>query len=152
MEQRFVNKEFTMLKRLTAFISELLYMKEDLDERMQIIPDGQKRLDNVLSEVSDLVKELIETGPDSQKKQLYNFIKDSRVELIPKLSPGSTNILMSKAQAKQLVDIAQEKCKSCVEDPRSAKNCVLYKVLEVTALPDTYNTLLCPYSRAKWED
>lgn len=152
MDKRFVNKEFSLLKRLTAFISDLLYAKEDLWERLELVPDGQKRMDSLLNSVSDLIKDLIATGPENQKRQLGNTIKDYKIELMPKLSKGSTNILMTKTQAKQLIELAQEKCKTCVEDPRSAQKCALYQLLEVTVLPDSYDSLLCPYSKATWAD
>ena len=152
MDKRFVNKEFSLLKRLTAFISDLLYMKDDLQSRLELIPNGQKRMDDVLNGISDLIKDVVATGPESQKRQLYNTIKDYKIELTPKLTPGSPNVLMSKEQVKCLIDIAQEKCESCVEDPKAAKNCRLYKFLEITALPSSYDSLLCPYSRATWGD
>ena len=152
MDKRFVNKEFSVLKRLTAFISELLYMKDDLQSRLELVPDGQKRMDRLLDDASQLAKDVIATGPETQKRQLYNTIKDFKVELTPKLTPGSANVLISKEQAMRLIDIAQEKCKTCVEDPASAKQCSLYKFLEITVLPDSYDSLLCPYSQAKWAD
>lgn len=151
MENRFVNKEFSLLKRLTAFISDLLYAKEDLSARLDMIPDGQKRLDKAIDDVSEIVKELISTGPISQKRQLNSTIKDYKVELVPKFTPSPANIIMTKEQAKQLIDIAQEKCKTCIESPKAARSCALYKVLEITALTDTYDSLLCPYSTATWE-
>lgn len=152
MDKRFVNKEFSLLKRLTAFISDLLYAKDDLQSRLELIPDGPQRMNVLLDDASVLVKDILATGPENQKKHLYNTIKDYKVELMPKVSYGSSNIVMSKDQTKRLIDIAQEKCRTCVEDPDSAKKCALYQVLEITALPDTYETLLCPYSQAKWAD
>ena len=152
MDKRFVNKEFSLLKRLAAFISDLLYAQEDLDSRLALIPDGRQRMNKVLDDTSKFVQDILATGPDAQKRQLSNTIKDYKVELMPKLAPGSPNIVMTKEQAKQLVDIAQEKCKSCVEDPAKAQKCALYQVLSITALPDTYDSLLCPYSRATWAD
>ena len=152
MDKRFVNKEFSLLKRLTAFISDLLYTKDDMQSRLALIPDGKQRMDALLDDASALVKDILATGPESQKKQLYNTMKDYKIELMPKLSYGSSNIVLSKEQVKQLIDVAQEKCKHCIEDPESAQKCALYKFLVITALPDSYNTLLCPYSQAKWAD
>ena len=152
MNERFVNKEFSLLKRLTAFISDLMYTKEDLAERLDIIPDGRQRLDEAINDVSEIVKELISTGPEAQKKQLYSTIKDYKVELVPKFTPSPANIIMTKKQAKKLIDIAQEKCKACVEDPDSALKCPIYQVLETTAPLDSYDSLICPYSIAEWAD
>lgn len=152
MDNRFVNKEFSLLKRLAGFISDLLYAKEDLQDRLKLIDNGPERLDKLLDDISELVRELLSTGPESQRRQLHNTIKDYRLEFVPALSPGTKNILMSKTQAKQLIDLAREKCRICVEDPESARKCALYQLLEVTALPDSYETLLCPYSESTWAD
>lgn len=152
MDKRFVNKEFSLLKRLTAFISDLLYAKDDLQKRLELIPDGNKRMDKVLDDVSELIKDLLSTGPDNQKKTLLNTVSDYKLEFVPRLSPGSSNIVITKAQAKKLIDIAQEKCTNCVEDYKKAQSCALYQLLEVTALPDSYDTMLCPYSQAEWKD
>ena len=152
MNERFVDIEFSVLKRLAAFISDLLYAKDDLNKRLLMIENGQERLNKLIDDTAVLVKELIATGTENQKRQLYNTIKDYKVEMIPKLANGSSNIVMTKIQAKQLIELAQEKCKNCVENSKSAQSCALYQFLEVTAVPDSYDSLLCPFSQATWAD
>ena len=152
MDKRFVNKEFSQLKILMSFMSELLYTRDHFQDRLEYVQDGQKRMNKLITNVSGLIRDILATGPESQRKQLGNVTKDYKVELLPKLSQGSANIIMTKEQAKQLIDLAQEKCKTCVEDPQSAQKCALYQFLEVTAVPDSYNSLLCPYAKATWAD
>ena len=150
--QRFVRAEMDLMKRFAAFISELLYIKDDLQKRLDLIDDGENRIEKLLDDSAKLVKDLLETAPENQKKQFRNSINDYKIELVPKLTPGSSNVLLTKEQAKALVDLAQERCKSCVDGPDEALKCPVYRILEVTALPDSYESILCPYSLAEWAD
>ena len=140
-----------MMKRLAAFLSELLFLKDDM-KRLNDIEDGNNRLEKIIDETARLTKDLLNTAPDNQRKQFSRSISDYKIELVPRLTPNSQNILMTKTQAKALVDLAQEKCKSCVESSESAKKCPIYKMMEITALPDRYDTMLCPFSLAEWAD
>lgn len=150
--QRFVRAEMDIMKRFAAFISELLYVKDDMQNRLEMVDNGKDRLEKLLDDSASLVKDLLETAPDNQKRQFRNSISDYKIELVPKLKPDSSNILFTKEQAKMLVDFAQERCKMCVDSAEEAKNCPVYKVLEITALPDRYDSMLCPYSLATWAD
>ena len=150
--QRFVRAEMDIMKRFAAFISELLYVKDDMQNRLEMVDNGKDRLEKLLDDSASLVKDLLETAPDNQKRQFRNSISDYKIELVPKLKPDSSNILFTKEQAKTLVDFAQERCKMCVDSAEEAKNCPVYKVLEITALPDRYDSMLCPYSLATWAD
>ncbi len=152
METRFVRAEMDVMKRFAAFISELLYIKDDLQKRLDMVEDGKQRLDSIIDDTAKLVKDLLNTTVDNQRKHFANCLSDYRIDLTPKLKPGSTNLLMTRAQAKALVDLAQEKCKTCVDTPEEAEKCPVFKVLEITALPDNYDSMLCPYSRAEWAD
>jgi len=52
----------------------------------------------------------------------------------------------------KLVDMAREKCKGCVEDGNGARQCELYRFLEVTSPMEDYGDgLMCPYALAEWE-
>ena len=152
METRFVRAEMDIMRRFAAFISELLYVKDDLQRRLEMVENGKQRLDTIIDDSAKLVKDLLDTASYNQKKQFANSINDYKIDLTPKLKPGSTSVLMTRDQAKALVNLAQEKCKTCVDTPEEAKKCPVFKVLEVTALPDTYDSMLCPYSRAEWAD
>lgn len=152
MEQkRFVRNEMALVRRFAAFLSELLFLKDDL-KRLEYIKDGKERLDSLINSSAELLKDILDTTIDSQKLQIRNSFEDYRIDIVPKLKPGSPNILMTKDQAKRLIELAQERCVSCVEDAEHAKNCPVYKIMEVTALPDNYDSLSCPFSRAEWAD
>jgi len=150
--ERLVRNEMNTLKRFAAAFSEFLFAKDELTNRLKTIQDGEQRLDEIIEKTDSLFAEILETAPENQIKQLKNTLSDYRFELIPKLHPGSTNIIMTKDQAKELVNLAQEKCKTCIEYANDAQNCSIYKLLEKTALPDHYDTIICPYSLAEWAD
>ena len=151
METRFVRAEMDMMKRLAAFLSELLFLQDDM-KRLDDITDDRDRVKTIIDNTASLAKDLLDTAPDNQRRHFATTLNDYKIELVPKLKPGSQNVLLSKEQAKELVEFAQEKCKMCIEDSESAKKCPLAKLLETTALPDRYDSMLCPFSLAKWAD
>jgi len=152
MQTRFVRKEMELMKRLAAFLSELMYLQEDMKDRLENIDGGNELLTSLLNNTTDLFSKLLNSAPQNQIKQLQNVLTDYKVELVPRLKPTSQNVLMAKDQAKALIDIAQEKCKTCVENSITAQKCPIYNLLEVTALPDRYDTITCPFSLAEWAD
>jgi hypothetical protein len=79
-------------------------------------------------------------------------MKDFDMRLLPKLTPGSTNVIMTKEEGMELMDIARWRCHSCAEDGESCRSCRLYKILESTTPMDSYGDgLMCPYALAEWE-
>lgn len=152
METRFVRNEMTLLRWLSAFLSELFYFKDDMQRRLNMIQDGPKRVDGLIDETTALLKDILDTGTETQRKQLGRALQDYKVELVPKYTPTSTKVVLSPETAKNLIDFAQEKCKACVEDNVSCRRCELYNLLEGVVTPDTYDTLLCPYAIIKWAD
>lgn len=152
METRLVNVESNAIKRYGAFFSELLYMKKELSRRLDMVENGKDRLEELIQKTSSLFEDMLETVPENQKRNIRNTFMDYKVSLVPVLSQASTNVIMTKDNAKTIVDYAQEKCKSCVEDDVTCRTCGLYKALEGTVIPDMYETNLCPYSLAEWAD
>ena len=99
------------------------------------------------------MNDLIGTISRSQCRQIYGTMRDFEMRLLPKLTPGSTNILMTKDQGKELLDCARWKCHACVEDGEEARKCKLYQLLEATTPMDNYGDgMLCPYALAEWEE
>lgn len=149
MEQRLVATESNALKRYGAFFSEMLNVKEDLNRRLQMI-EGQDKINKIIKDSSELFEDILDTVPAAQKRNLRNTFTDYKIALVPLLQPDSTNIIMQRDIAKELVDVAMAKCVGCVEDDKSCKKCRLYKLLEVLTTPSHYETLLCPFSLAEW--
>ena len=149
MVKRFVYTEWEDIRQLTAYLSILAYIKDDLKERLKEI-NGEEKIDYLLQETKSLLNGLLETMPDSQHRKLKNTIKDCKPVLVPKLSTYSTNVLLTKEEATTLVDFAQEKCTMCLGEEADIKHCKLYKVLESAVPLDSTESIACPYSRAEW--
>lgn len=152
MEKRFANSEWSKILAYAAYVSELAYIRDEMQPRLEMVENGPARLEEVLETAGSLLRDLLETAPPAQRKKLRTTFHDYKIQLIPMLHPGSTNVLMTKEQAKTLVDLAQEKCKTCVEDAEKAVDCPVFKVMETTAPLNRYDSMVCPYALASWSD
>lgn len=143
------NERFAMLWFGNA-VSTLEELKTDIAQRLEMIPDGQERLEKLYTETDDLMNEVLETIPMNQRTSLENTKHDYDVRIAPKLSRFSTNILMTYDEFKALVDIARTKCRECTEDDRTCSGCQLYNLLTSILPLDDYSGLLCPYNMGEW--
>ena len=145
--------EFEAVRCLLGAVNYAAHANDDLVKRLMIIPGGQQRMADALKELRDIADDVIGTVPMGQCKQIRNTMSDMEIRMTPKLAPMSRNIVLEKDTAKDLIDIAMERCHRCVEDQRSCRKCALYRVLESFLPLESYdNSLLCPYSRAEWEN
>lgn len=152
MEKRLVSSEFNAVKRLAAVISELHYSLEDLKTHWEMIDNGQERIKKSVNELLQLFDEILDTIPQKQLKSLRNAMDDYKIALVPQMKAESKSVLFDKDQAKELVDLAHEKCKTCVNSPEEAEKCALFHLSTAIVPPDRYDSLLCPYSSAEWGD
>ena len=151
--ERLMRSELTAVRMLLAALSSATYAKEDLDDRLKCVPHGRERFRLALGGLRAVCDDLIGTISRSQCKQIYGTMKDFEMRLLPKLTPGSTNIIMTKEQGKDLLECARWKCHDCVEDGEHCRDCRLYKVLEATTPLDNYGDgLVCPYALVDWEE
>jgi hypothetical protein len=150
--ERLHRNEYTGLKMLLAFVSISAYAREDLQKRLECVPHGKERMNMAVGGLRSVCNDLIGTVSRAQCRQIMGTMRDYDVRLIPKLTPGSTNIIMTREAGKELIDLAREKCHGCTEDGDSCRKCRLYKILEGTTPLDSYGSgLICPYSLAEWE-
>lgn len=151
--ERLMRSELTAVRMLLAALSSATYAKEDLDDRLKCVPHGRERFRLALGGLRAVCDDLIGTISRSQCKQIYGTMKDFEMRLLPKLTPGSTNIIMTKEQGKDLLECARWKCHDCVEDGERCRECQLYKVLEATTPLDDYGDgMICPYALANWKE
>ena len=151
--ERLVRNEMTAVRMLLAALSTTLYAQKDLAARLECVPDGNRRMRLAVGGLRAICDDLVGTISRSQCQQIWGTMKDFEMRLLPKLTPGSTNIIMTKEQGKQLLDCARWKCHDCIEDGESCRKCELYKLLEATTPMDDYgNGMICPYSLAEWRD
>lgn len=151
-EKRLVNSEFNQLKRFSAFLSELNYFRDELKDRWKMVENGEERITKCIDESMELFEAMMDTVPANQLKSLRNAMLDYRITFVPKTSPDSRQIVMDKEHAKALIDLAQEECKICVKTPEEAENCPIFRLSTGVVPPDTYDSLICPYSQAEWAD
>lgn len=150
--ERLMRSELTAVRMLLAALSTASYAREDLKDRLECVPYGNQRLRMAVGGLRAVCDDLVGTISRSQCKQIYGTMKDFEMRLLPKLTPGSTNIIMTKEQGKELLDCARWKCHACVEDGEHCRECRLYKILEATTpLEDYGDGMLCPYALAQWE-
>ena len=148
-----MRSELTAVRMLLAALSTAAYAQEDLQKRLECVPYGNQRLKLAVGGLRAVCDDVIGTITRSQCKQIYGTMKDFEMRLLPKLTPGSTNIIMTKEQGKDLLDCARWKCHDCIEDGESCRKCQLYKLLEATTPMDDYGDgMICPYSLAEWGD
>ena len=151
--ERLNRVEMQAVRMMLAALSTAAYAKDDLKERLECVPDGNKRFRLALGGLRAVCDDVIGTVSRSQCKQIYGTMKDFEMRLLPKLTPGTTNIIMTKDQGKDLLECARWKCHDCVEDGEACRQCKLYKLLEATTPMDSYGDgLICPYALAKWEE
>ena len=151
--ERLKRTEMIGMRMLLAHLSSAAYFQEDLKDRLECIPDGNRRLRLAIGGLRAVCDDLIGTITRAQAKQIYGTMKDYDLRLVPKLTPGTVNIILTKEQGKDLMDLARERCTGCVEDGESCRECRLYKILESTTPLDDYGDgLICPYSLAVWKE
>lgn len=148
--ERMNRKEFEAMRVLTAAHSYAEYAGEDLQKRLEMIPDGKKRMQDALTGLRDLSGDLVGTMTLGQCKQLMNTMKDLEMRIVPCLTPRSTNVIIERDLMQGVVDIAMEKCRDCVEDGQSCRKCDLYKILEAITPMEEYSELRCPYAITEW--
>ena len=150
--ERLKRNEMNGLRMLLAHLSTAAYVQDDLKDRLECIPDGTRRLRMAVGGLRAVCDDVIGTVSKAQAKQIYGTMRDYELRLVPKLTPASVNIMLTKEQGIELMDMAREKCHGCVEDGESCRECRLYKIFEATTPMDDYGDgLLCPYSLAEWE-
>ena len=150
--ERMTRTEFSAVRGLIGAVHYIDGASKDLEKRLQSIPSGKQRMAMAKGAVNALANDLVGTMTAAQCKQMQNVMSDMKMQIVPKLSPNSTNVILQIGQVKDLVTCAQEKCRLCIATDEDARRCNLYKVLEaITPLDDYGNGMTCPYYRAEIE-
>lgn len=145
--------EMQAVRMVLAAASIAAYSQEDLKDRLECIPYGNQRMRLAVGGIRALADDIVGTISVAQCRQIYGTMKDFEMRLVPKLTPASTNVIMTKEQAKDLMDCARWQCHDCVNSGEEARGCRLYKLLESTTPADDYGDgMVCPYALAEWKD
>lgn len=151
-ERRLTRTETHCVQWLMNAMSSFRYAADDLKDRLTLVPDGPGRIRELNEFSGRLLTDIADTIPDKQRRHLINMAKDMEVRLVPKLAPRHVTVVLSREEATELVDAAQERCKHCAEFAEESEKCRLRSILEVIVPLEDYSGLICPYSRAEWED
>lgn len=152
--ERMTRKELLALEWTIAAQSVLLNTEEDLQKRLEMIPEGARRLSEAVKGLKDVVEDVVGTITVEQAKRIKGTMTDYELRILPKAMPPKICIFITKEQGMELVDSAKERCKACTLDGDEAqKGCKLYKILEaVVPLDDYGDGILCPYNMLDWAD
>ena len=149
---RMTRNELTAVRELMGALFYIDSAKVELGKRLKEIDRGMERMIEARDALDALAADIVGTMTSAQCKQIRNTTKDMRMQIVPKLTPGSTNVILQDSQLKDLVTCAQEKCRVCTAMDEDARQCELYRVLEaVVPLDDYGNGLSCPYDRTEFE-
>ena len=151
--ERMKRSEMDAVRMLLAALSTAACAQNDLTSRLECVPAGNRRMRMAVGSLRSVVNDLIGTISRSQCKQILGTMKDFEMRLVPKLTPASVNVILTKEQGMDLVDCAQWQCRSCVKDGEEARKCKLYQILESTTPLDDYGDgFVCPYALAEWRE
>ena len=88
---RLRRSEKMALFQLMYVASVLEDIRVDLTERLTMIPDGQKRMDEFTKTADELLSELRVTAPENQRISMQNTATDYEMRLTPVTTPCSDN-------------------------------------------------------------
>ena len=125
-------------------------LQKEIPDRLGMVENGQERMKELADKSDALLNDVRLTIPMNQRMNLQNTANDFEMRLAPKLKPETTNVLMTKNEFKELVDIARTKCRDCTEDDMTCEKCRLYKLLTAILPLEDYSGMLCPYNMGEW--
>lgn len=145
--------EMQAVRMVLAAASIATYAQGDLKDRLECVPYGNQRMRLAVGGIRALADDIVGTISKAQCRQILGTMKDFEMRLVPKLTPASTNVILTKEQAKELMDCARWQCHDCVNSGEEARGCRLYKLLEATTPADDYGDgMVCPYALAEWQN
>ena len=151
--ERLTKTEMHSVQWLLNAVSTLRYAETDLKKRLECVPSGNQRLRLAIGQLGSLLRDVLGTVSDRQRRQIRNTAQDMEVRLVPKLTAQKASIVLDEETARELVDAAQAKCRwECVPDFEGDRKCDLCKILEAVVPLENYDSVSCPYWRAEWED
>ena len=126
--------------------------KDDLADRAGMIDGGVDLLNGIADGSLKFLNEIRKTIPQKQRNNLNNTAMDYEMRLVPKMTPSKTTVTVEKEDFRTLVDAAQMKCTQCADTSDTCHECKLFNLLTAVLPLERYDTILCPYNLAKWEN
>lgn len=150
--ERVNRSEMIALRWSFAAINSIAYAKDDLKNRLKMIPNGVTRWNLMLGQLRSLLNDIVGTVPRKQCKTIKNVMDDMELRMVPKFTPKDHRINMDVEDLSYLVNHAKKDiCIGCTMSGDECKDCNLYRILEAVAPPEDWgNNYSCPYSREDW--
>lgn len=151
--ERLTRTEMHSVQWLLNAVSTLRYAETDLMKRLECVPSGNQRLRLCIGQLGSLLRDVLGTVSDKQRRQLRNTANDMEIRLVPKMTSQTVSVVLDEKTAKELVEAAQAKCHwECVPDLDESRDCELCRILETVVPLESYESVSYPYWRAEWEE
>lgn len=150
--ERVNRTEMNAIRWSLAAINSTAYAKDDLKDRLKMIPNGQRRWNLMLGQLRALLNDILGTVPKKQVLSIRNVMDDMELRMVPKLTPKSNRVTMDIDDLSLLVNAAKKDyCTACIYTGDECRKCELYQVLEsISPQEDWGNSTVCPYMRKDW--
>ena len=126
-------------------------LRTTMKDRFDMVDGSMEMMDELSEKIDKVLHDVRLTVPMEQRVHLQNTARDYEMRLTPKLTPGSTNVIMQKEEFRELVECARARCKECAFDNKECEKCELFKLLTVILpLEDYEDSYLCPYVLKEW--
>lgn len=146
--------EFSAVRWCLAAVNSLAYGQEDLEKRLECIPQGKLRWRLMLGHLRALMNDILGTTPVKQCKTIKNEMEDMKLQLIPKTTVAKDRLVISVKDLSFIVDHAkQDMCTSCALMDNEFRKCEMFRILETVSPPkDMGDGTFCPYWKDDWWD
>ena len=144
--------EMQSLRWLMFAFSSILSSQTELVDRLKMLPDGEDRLGKVEQGLESLMKEMMLTLPDNQRKMVKNTLDDMEFRMVPNMTPKNNRVVMDVYDLAYIVEAAKKDiCMTCIYAGDECKQCKLYRILEgISPQKEWGDSTLCPYNREDW--
>ena len=145
--------EKTHMQFLNCAISVFADTIDNLTDRLSKIEGGTELAQKLQDDSVRLLEMIRVTIPEKQRQSLYYTGLDTKMQIVPKLTPGGQNMLIPQEDIKELTEFAKVQCRECVMDGIECKECKLYQLLTAVLPLNHYQSeFLCPFNLAVWKE
>ena len=129
------------------------YCWTDLQHRLGMIPDGEKRFKDAMDGFTKVIDEIIATAPEESERRLATITHDFKIILAPKPQTEPKVLMLRREDAEIVMGAALKTCGDCYKsDEEARRTCKLYKVMETYCPLDDYgNGMICQYGKSDIE-
>jgi len=138
---------------LMFVVHTLIDVQKDLNERLDMVDNGQERFSDLAKKADALLQEIRTTIPENQRDVLQRTIEDCKIRMVPKTMPDGNVVIVPKETFRTLVDSAKVRCNDCIYDDTECEQCDLFQLFTTVMPMDDYHIVnLCPYNLGVWKN